>query len=426
MQPIKKGECHNSWPNNKMKKETKQTLISLAVAGAIGYYFYGKLAKAGYWSQAVKKDEVEKQPEIIEKEPVIVEEVAVDNNPIAQIEELVVEDVEQEIEHDEVPEDLGYTLDTIAEDIEDFAEVEEIKGDISEESIEEIVEVTDDVLEDVAAETVEDIVDVGTEEVVEEAIEEIAEDVVEEVVAPIVEIAVDDTVEDAVENIVEEIETTQDIEDNTIEDIIEDDIDENIVEDSVDEDAIEASVEEIVEDIVDEMVEESDANVETVEVLEVVDESTDEEFIYNENDFPDDPFAADVEAPAELEHEQEPKHEIKGINGLFDKKFADLLAVADGKQYECKSKDDGLVIDNNTPDLIIDDLFVKDEDKKPPKPTKKKNTAKNEQKADAETIKSESNGPSIMENVMPLQKVDRKDEEAQKELKSILDTYKTL
>lgn len=98
-----------------MEREAKQTLVSLSLAGAIGYYLYNKLVKAGMFGAREQKlesaaqrtarelqmTEESLQPTLIE-EPEIIEEVVEEIE--APTEELPAIEDETEIESAETPE----------------------------------------------------------------------------------------------------------------------------------------------------------------------------------------------------------------------------------------------------------------------------------------------------------------------------------
>ena len=90
-----------------MKKETKQTLISLSLAGAIGYYLYNKLVKAGLCPSMMggdcesaeerTKKELSMRPEAIVEEPVVLPELEIEP-VVEEVVEEPAEAVEPEIE----------------------------------------------------------------------------------------------------------------------------------------------------------------------------------------------------------------------------------------------------------------------------------------------------------------------------------------
>jgi hypothetical protein len=91
-----------------MKNETKQTLISLSLAGAIGYYLYNKLVKHQTPTQAMNEHEsAEKrtEQELSWRPPVVEEPVAEESNVVEPIaEECVADDASTMVHPEEVPE----------------------------------------------------------------------------------------------------------------------------------------------------------------------------------------------------------------------------------------------------------------------------------------------------------------------------------
>ena len=150
-----------------MKTDAKQTLISLSLAGTIGYYLYNKLVESGVTLSVENKEhipakerteeELSWRPEVIEDEPTQVEEdyfdMSDDLTENLVEEELVKEEVEQVAENvaeyveegvaEEITEDpaIGF-VDQIVEEIVDTPTVETIdefilpEVDISNDSLE--------------------------------------------------------------------------------------------------------------------------------------------------------------------------------------------------------------------------------------------------------------------------------------------------
>ena len=205
-----------------MKKENKQALISLSLAGAIGYYLYNKLTASGF---AIKKSDfsvkaqTEKDlswrpsDEVAEE---IVEEVA------EEIVEDVVENVAEEVAEDDtfnvddlfdniVADDFVETMEPVAENVAETVEEAVVADNVEEVIVDAAVELVEEpeVIEDVedaepVVETIEEIVEATEEPAEVEPAEEI---VVEEVVAEEVkaeEVAVDDVPDNGAELIKEE------------------------------------------------------------------------------------------------------------------------------------------------------------------------------------------------------------------------------
>lgn len=185
-----------------MKKEAKQTIISLSLAGAIGYYLYNKLMKAGkgpsviganHESAADKtKNELSWRPEPIVETPAA-EEVEVPEAIFAETE--IVDEINEPVIDEVAEEAIEDVADEVAEDSADVggcicsgcgalnangAEVCECCGTAFEANADEVAEDSDDAEEPIAdgdAIVIEEPV-LEIDKIDEEAVE--AEDVYEE------------------------------------------------------------------------------------------------------------------------------------------------------------------------------------------------------------------------------------------------------
>ena len=174
-----------------MKNDTKQTLITLSLAGAIGYYLYNKLIKAGGGICASEdarilaarrtEEELSWRPTPVVEEPPVVEE-----------------NFEQPVLETPVQEDLFVEQPVVAETVEEVVEqpVEEYVEPVVEENpnlfgdpvVETPVELVEPTTEYVPLEEFQlPTINLGEEQPVEPVAEEPVEEISEEVVEPVVE-----------------------------------------------------------------------------------------------------------------------------------------------------------------------------------------------------------------------------------------------
>lgn len=346
-----------------MKKDTKQTLISLSLAESIGFYLYNKLEEAGLGINLKREGHVPAK-ERTEQE--------LSWRPEPVVEEPVVEETEQLVED---------SLEVQEEQIGDYFAPDELTEQTEELSKEETIDFDSMVLNEmeeqeyVQEETLDDVV---KETEIENTDELFADQTVNPEFIENVEFAVEEEMKETEE--LPDAEVEQDVQENTMEEVVE-------------------------ENQTDELF------MDTPELEEPVLEMPTLDGFGLENE--------------DVKVENEPTFDENAFEGNDELNLDDLLGTSVEQELEVPVEPEipsvepvaPIVEDSKTePDTDFTELDLENFD----------DLKEDEKETSAEDLMNAIDENKIMDNVEPLHKLDEKDVSSKQEFKDIMDFFKTL